>query len=125
MEAVEATLGHRLDQIVQRAGLKGPHRKRFVRGHEHHRRHPRHPAFAQDIEAVEPRHLHVEEHQIRLERVKRPQRLPPVPRLAHDHDVRVSAEQLPDAAAGQRFIVHDQGADVSHRRHRLPSSAVW
>ena len=58
-----------------------------------------------------PRHLHVQEHEIRL-RLQDPfDRLGAMAGLAHDLDIGFGREQRAQAGARQPFVVHDQGAD--------------
>ena len=71
----------RLEQIVDGRHLERPDRILVVRGDEDHRRHALCSNSVDDPEAVGPRHLHVEEHQVRLLLADEGDRLPSVSRF--------------------------------------------
>ena len=78
---------------------------------EHDHRHALLRHLRDHVEAREPGHLDVEEHQVRRVLGDRGDRLAAVGALAHDLDVgRLPQAQL-EPAAGERFVVDDDGAD--------------
>ena len=76
----------------------------------------------QDREPVGLRHLHVEEHEIRRERLDLGHRRRAVPALPDDLDVGLVAEEGPQPAPRERFVVDEERAD--RRRHAVPSAAT-
>ncbi|HVE80023.1 MAG TPA: hypothetical protein VNA89_14250 [Gemmatimonadaceae bacterium] len=109
-----------LQEIVERVDGEGVERVTVVRGHEHHRRHSLGADGAHDGEAIELRHLHVEEDEVRGEAGDLCHRVGAVGTLADDLDVRLVREQRAEPAAGESFVVHDERA---HRGHDPPSYA--
>ena len=63
-------------------------------------------------EAVEARHLHVEQDQVGLLLGDRLDRLEAVAALADDLDVRLVLQPVAHPLAGQRLVVHDQSPDL-------------
>ncbi len=95
--------------------VEGAQRIRVVRGREDHR----HRAAQQleHLEAVELRHLHVEEHQVGGQLRDRLHRVEPIAAFGDDRDAGVSAEILAHHRARQRLVVDDDDAkriDVAH-----------
>jgi hypothetical protein len=70
-----------------------------------------------DVEPVEPGHLHVEEHQGRIEAFDRVQRRVAVLALAYDLDSRVRPQQRAQPPSRDGLVVHDQGP----QRHTVVS----
>src|SRR5262249_37936153 len=64
------------------------------------------------LDAVEPRHPHVHQDHIRVERVCELERLDPVRGLADELDVGAGVEDHPEAAANERLVVGDEDADA-------------
>ena len=83
--------------------------------HEHHERQVVAPLQQSPghLEARQSRHLHVQEHDVRLGGVQRFQRRDAVGGLGHHLDVALVAELVAQLVARQFFVVHNQGA---HRR---------
>ena len=110
----EALAVERLEQVVERADLERAQRVLIVGGHEDHERH----ALAADgfdhLEAVHLRHLHVEEHEIRLVIDDRRDGFFAVAALADDLDVRLARQQPGQPLPRERLIVHDQRPDFLH-----------
>src|SRR5436190_820016 len=79
------------------------------------------PRFSHHVEASEPWHLHVEEHQVRIERVDGVHRRVAVVDLANDLDASLRAEHVRDALPRERFVVDDQ--DANGLRHDDAPSA--
>ena len=78
------------------------------------RRRIEHEQPPRDFKPGQPGHLHVEEHDIRLELAGQPQRLHAVFGLAGDLDAARLAEQKAQFLAGQPLIVDNQHAQVGH-----------
>ena len=70
--------------------------------------------MADHVEAVEPGHLHVEEHEVRRVMLNRRHRLRAVAALADDFDVLFLLQQRQHALARERLVVDDQGPDLGH-----------
>src|SRR5690606_36826874 len=102
-----------LQQVVQRVRLEGLQGELVVGGDEDGHRHPLDAYPFEHAEAVEPRHLDIEEDQVRLHFADRFDRLDPVLALPRELHVVLPGEQVADARACQRFIVDDEGL----RRH--------
>jgi len=66
---------------------------------------------AQHLEAIEARHLHIEQEQVRLPLFNLGQRLQRVSRLADNLHFRMRAEQFPQPRPGRSFVVYDQGLE--------------
>ena len=66
---------------------------------------------ARRLDAVQPRHAHVHEHDVRLVQARELDGLRAVRRLADDGDVGLRLEDHAKAAADQRLIVGQQDAD--------------
>ena len=115
----KAILRDRLEQIVDRGDLERPDRILVVRGHEDHRWHPLCSNGLDDRKAVGSRHLHVEEHQVRLLLANEGDRLSSVSRFRDGFDLRLTAEQPLQPLARERLVVHDENPQ-SHR----PSSGA-
>ncbi len=90
--------------------LEGPQRVLVVGGDEDHHRQGGRVQLLQHLEAVQLRHLHVEEDQIGGVPADRLDRLPAVGALAADLDVLEAVEQRAHAFSSQRLVVHDQDA---------------
>ena len=69
------------------------------------------PDRLDDAEAVELRHLHVEEDQVGLRRVDRRHRLAAGGAHAHHLDVGFERQQADQAVPGHRLVVDDQRAN--------------
>ena len=67
---------------------------------------------ARHLEAAEPRHLDVEEDDVRLQPVDGRQRFDAVAGLADDLDAADLSEQVAELVAGQLFVVDEHGAQV-------------
>ena len=116
----KALLGDRLEQIVERGDLERADRILVVRGHEDHRRHALRSDRVDDREAVHPRHLHVEQHQVRRLLANDGDRLASVARFRYGLDAGLTAEQQLQPLARERLVVHDENlqshVDSSPRR---------
>jgi len=69
------------------------------------------------LDPVQPRHAHVEDDDVWLERARLRECLVAVFGLAHDLDVVFAFEDHADAAANERLVVDDEDAD-----HDVPPS---
>jgi hypothetical protein len=112
-ETSEPRLIHRLHQVVDGVDLERLDGVLVEGGHEddvrrglvlHH--------AARHLEAVEPRHLDVEEHDVRLQPFDGRQRFDAVAGLADDFDAADLAEQVAELVARQLFVVDEHGAQV-------------
>lgn len=118
----EARRLQRLDQIVEGVGLERLDGEFVVRSHEDHERHSVDHVRADHAEAVQVRHLHVQEDEVGTQELERVQGFAARATFPDHDDIGVLAEHLPDAAPGQRLIVDDQHPEVRHRE--VPSLAV-
>jgi hypothetical protein len=96
---------HRLQQIVDGVDLERAHRELVVRGAEDHRRGA--ADQVDDLEAVELRHLHVEEHEIGRQLGDRLHRLEAVGALGDDFDAGHVRQVLAQHLARERLVVDD------------------
>ena len=96
-----------------RFGVERADGELVVRGEEHHRGHPLGRPPADDFEAVDLRHLDVEEDHVRPERVEGVEHLAPVAAFTDDGEFREGGEQLPHATAGGRLVVGDEHAPLT------------
>ena len=110
--AVEAVAVEGLEQVVHGVDFEGAQRVLVVGGDEHHRREIADPQLLDHAEAVQLRHLHVQEHQVRLQLAHRLHALSPVGALADQLDSRLRFHQLAEAQPRQRLVVNDQRADA-------------
>jgi hypothetical protein len=74
-------------------------------------RHPSRPSRPKDVEPVELRHLHIEEHEVRRQRVECRESLSTVATFTDDLDVVTLLEQLADPSACEWLVVDDKCAD--------------
>ena len=98
----------RLQQVVDRVDLERLDGVLIVRGDEDDLRRrvvAEHPP--RDLEAGEPRHLDVQEHDVGLQLVDRGQRLDTVAGLADHLDAADLIEQVAQLVAGQLLVVHE------------------
>ena len=100
-----------LEQVVERVHLECLHRVFVVRRHEYDERHSVGADGFDDAEAVDLRHLDVQEHEIRRVFVDRQNRLRAVPALGDDLHVRVIGDQRPHARARERLVIDNQHAN--------------
>ena len=117
---MEAVALEGLQQVIERPRLEGADRVLVVGGDEHDHRQALGGERLDHAEAVQQRHLHVEEYQVRPLLSDRVDRLAPVAAFADDLDVLLSAQGESDAAAGDRLVVNDQGANLVQRRTLHP-----
>ena len=103
----------RLEDVVDRVNVERGDGVLIERRHEDHERcWP--IERTEHAEAVDARHLHVEQHDVRVVRRDERDRLAAVRRLAHDLDVRLFAEQSTKPLPGERLIVDDEDAQWGH-----------
>ena len=99
---------HRLQQVVDRVHLERLDGVLIVRRDEDDvRRRVRLEHPPRDLEAGQPRHLDVEEHDVRLQAVDGRQRLDAVAGLADDLDAADLAEQVAQLVARELLVVHE------------------
>ena len=116
-----------LQQVVQPLERERLHRMLGVRRGEHRRRpQPLGQAptdLVERLRAGAPGHVDVQQEQLRTQFEAARDGLLARARLAHDLDVGVDPQQSAHAAAGERFVVDDQGADHvgSSILNRVPS----
>ena len=94
-----------------RLGLERANRELVVGREEHDRRHALRRPPPDHLEAVDLRHLDVEEDHVGLQRVERREHLAAVAAFADDGEVGKRGEQLPHAAARRRLVVGDEDGD--------------
>ena len=102
--------------------LEGAQGELIVGRHENDGGHGPSVELFQHIEAVQLRHLHVQENQVGFVSADGGERVAPVGALAKDFDVRLLVQQLSDPFPRQRFVVHNQRSDF--RRHHTSAEAV-
>ena len=125
--AREALLGDGLEQIVDGVHLERLHRELIVRGHEDDE--GKLPLGflhgVEHLEAVDFRHLHVEDHDVRARLANRGDGARAAQRFAHDLDVRVLREERAKPGERRRLVVdrhdaksgrHAEGACTGVRR---------
>ncbi|MCY1383426.1 hypothetical protein D9M69_715510 [compost metagenome] len=81
-----------------------------VGGDEHHQRHLAGGNRTQCLEAIHPRHLHIEEHQVRPVFAQTGDGRCAIAILADNVDVGMRGQADFQPAPGQRFVVDDEGA---------------
>ena len=113
-----------LEHVVDGARLEGLHREPVVRRDEHDHRQLVRLQLGQHVEAREPGHLDVEEHQVRPLLADRVERLAAVAALADDLDVVGHAQAQLEPAPRQRLIVDQQRAEFARRVHASTSRAI-
>jgi hypothetical protein len=118
---LEALVVEGLQQVVQRLRLEGAQGELVVGGDEDHYGHTAGADRPEHVEAVDLRHLDVQEEQVRRRLLDHPDRFPAVRALGDDLHVPGLREQAADAPARQRLVVHDHGAD---RHADLSSTAA-
>ena len=114
--ALEALAVERLEQVVERLHLERAQRVLVVGGDEHDGRHPIRADGLDHLEAVELRHLDVEEHEIRGLGQDGLDGFDAVPGFADDLDVLFSAEERAHPLARERLVVDDQRTDRARGR---------
>jgi hypothetical protein len=119
---LEAPMRDRLQKIVERVHLERAQRVPVVGGNEHDRREVCRGDARDDIEPVEPWHLHVEEHEVRAQRENRVHRRLAIAGLADDLDVLFPPEADAQPFARKRLVVDEHGTD--HARHARLSIAA-
>ena len=62
------------------------------------------------LETAQPRHLEIQQHQVGLETLDLDQGIVAVRGLADHLDIRHRAQFVPQHLAGDRLVIHDQGA---------------
>jgi len=75
--------------------------------------------LAQHVRAEQPRHLHVEKDQLRLQRVDGPRGRLAVCRLADDFDPIEGRQHALESGAGDRLVIDDEGFDLHGRIGRF------
>ena len=106
----EPRIVDRLQDVVDGACFKRLHREPVVCRHEHDHRQLVRLQFGEHVEARQPGHLDVEEHEVRAKFADRLERLAAVAALANDFDVVGQRQAQLQTAPRQCFIVDQQGA---------------
>ncbi len=112
-----------LHEVVDRVGLERLQGVAVEGGDEDDRGEVLGLDARQDAEAVEARHLHVEEHEVRLPLADRLHGLEAVAALTDDLDVGFVLEPVAHPLARQRFIVDDQGPDFHPHLPRFSATS--
>ena len=108
----QARLLDRLQQVVDGVHLERAHRVLVVGGDERDQRQLALLQHPHDADAVELRHLQVEQRQIRALLLDRRHRLAARRRLRHDHDVVERAQQRREKRSRRPFVVGDHDAQA-------------
>jgi hypothetical protein len=116
-----------LQEVVERVRFERLQCVLVVRRDEHGQRHLRRGQGLQELEAVDTRHLHVEEHDVGLMLGDREERLASVAGLADDLDVGMAREPERQTAPGEGFVVNDQRTQAHRlcpRQRAAPAAGV-
>ena len=119
----EPRIVHRLQHVVDGARFEGLNGEAVVGRHEHDHRQLVRLQLGEHVEAGEPGHLDVEEHEVRAVLANRCERFAAVAALADDLDVVGDAQPQLETAPRQRLVVDQQSAEfarcvhASGRRH--------
>jgi hypothetical protein len=109
----EALLLDGLQDVIDRMHLEGLDRVLVVGRDEYDRRRVLHIGEARyDLEAIEPRHLDIEEHDVGPQLPDRFYGLVPLARFAGDLDAGDRAENALQVLARGRFVVDDEDAQM-------------
>jgi hypothetical protein len=100
-----------LEQVVDRIELERVDRVLVVRGDENHQRHRVAPDLLDHLEAVDAPHLHVEKHEVGLERGDALHCLGAVATFAQHLDVTLQCAVVLQRLARDGLVVDDQRAD--------------
>ena len=106
-----------LEQVVHRVLLEGLQGVMVVGRHEHYQRQRPAAQAPQHLHAGQVGQLHIQKHQIddQLFGLQGRQGFGAVAALAHHFHVGRAGQQLHQAAARQRLIIHQQGPDYFHK----------
>ena len=119
---LEAIAAERLQQVVEGVDLEGLQRVLVVGGDEDDHRHLVGADLLDDAEAVDGRHLDVEEYQLRRELLDGADRLHAIGALADHFDVGLLRQQSQDPFPGHRLIVHHERSDFGHATPLMSSA---
>jgi hypothetical protein len=108
---LEPIPGERFQQVVHCMNVEGAQRVAIERGDEDDARQLVRGQRQDHFEAVELRHLDVEEDEVWLVGDDGLQRGGAIAALADEHDVALGREQTTDAAPRHRLVIDDQGAE--------------
>ncbi len=108
----EADVVDRLQQIVDRARIKGPNGVLIVRGDEHHERHTVLRKLREHVEARHAGHLDVEEHHIGPMRGDCGNGFAPIRALRGNLEVRRREQANLQTTTRERFVVDDDRSDA-------------
>jgi hypothetical protein len=110
-----------LQQVVERIRFEGENRVSIVRGDEYGQRHLRGTDGVDDTEAVELRHLDIQEHQIRPPAGNLRDGIEPVRGLYDVADTRILSKEIDQPLPRRLLVVHDEHAKTIMRgRHHAP-----
>ena len=107
-----------LQQIIQSSRFESADGVLVIRRDDDH---DRQRAFGQPVdhvEAAQPRHLKIQQHQVRRELSDLRQSLFAILRFPYDGDVAEAAELLTENLAGDGFVIDDQRPDCWGSRHQ-------
>ena len=105
--ALKPLVHQRLQEVIERVRVKGVDRVAVEGRHEHHHRHAGLRDAAQHLEAVDARHLDVEEHEVRRVGGDRFDRLAAIRALRDDLEVVESAQAQLEPAPRERLVIDD------------------
>jgi hypothetical protein len=116
---LEPLVVERLHQVVDGREVERLQCITIVGGHEDGCGHLVGADLAHDVEPGLAGHLHVEEHEVRLQRADRVDGRRAVVHAGDDLDARFGAQQIFDALPGERLVVDDENANrlaIGHER---------
>ena len=112
---MEALAVERLQQVVERVDVERAQRVVIEGGDEDDERHARRADRLDDVEAGGAGHLHVEEHQVRLQPADGIDRLGAGRALGDDFEPVFRREQRAQPLARERLVVGDEDAHLAVR----------
>lgn len=100
-----------LEQVVEGVDFEGAQGMLIVGGDEEGRRHAVHAHRFDHIEAIQFGHLDIQEHEVRPQGFDGHHRLAAIAAFARDVHIRRVGEKVPQALAGEGFVIHDEDTD--------------
>lgn len=114
----------RLQEVIERAGVKGAQGMLVVGRDENDGRQLLRPQGVEHVEPVHPRHLDVQEYQVRLVFADGGHRRRAVPAFAGYLYIRLGREQRAETLAPERLVIHQECADLHAVRKGRTTSTV-
>src|SRR6267143_3510713 len=109
---------HRFQEIIEGAGLERVNRV-LIEGRDKNndRQRTRHETF-HDSEAIDPRHLDIEQEQVGTELLHGLKSGCPIRALAYGLNPALLAQHAPEPAPGEWFVVNDECANFYHQERK-------